>query len=79
MTVQHCGIQLNITYNFTYDSYGKPLSRISFRPSLETPNIYFLYDKYERLTEGIEPYSITDPYNIQGTFVFDLSIKYTYQ
>jgi hypothetical protein len=78
MIVKHHGIEPIINYNFTYDSYGKPLSRISSRPGLGTPNMYFLYDKNERLTDVIEPYSVIDPNNLKGTFGFDVWIKYTY-
>ncbi len=78
MTVKYPMVRDSIIYNFKYDSYGKPLSRISLRPGLATANVYFTYDKYERLTNVIAPLGVIDPKNIQGTFYFDFWIKYTY-
>lgn len=78
MNIKFTGFADIKTFNFAYDSHNNPLSRLTATPNLGTPNMYFLYNEKERLSEIIEAYGFIDPTNFPATFAFELWIKYTY-
>ncbi len=64
--------------NFTYNTHGDPVSITVSNPGTGNPNVIFLYDHYNRITDYIEPYSKLDPANLPNEIAFEFWIRYTY-
>ena len=67
-----------VTYNFTYNRLGDPISVINNKVETGNPNLFFTYDRYNRLSEYLREYS-SSSYDTWSTFYYNDKGQIVYQ